>query len=217
MVKAIAALSLLVLSAVSVEGRIVCGAWSEPRDNVLVNGQRVRGRYRTCHNTESLKKWIETGPAIAFTGGFGIDGGANPRYTLEPAPSAGAPRYMVHEDASRRTTATFTLLAHWIREQPVPSGLHWQPFAVGLGIGRGAPRLMAGTSIGFGQRFVLTPGVSLARRNALPEGLSVGQITSDPNALDALPKRYDVTWSVALSYRFSARGRTYPIQFDYPH
>jgi hypothetical protein len=218
MITRLSMIVLVIYATLSAHAKITitCKPWSAPRDNVLVNGQRVRGRFRECFNSDTGRKYIETEAAIIFTAGVGIDGGINPRYSLIPSHIGEHTLFVVGEDVTARGTTTFNFAAHLDVDRARDATVRWLPIGLGVGFAPGiGPRMTVGSSLQLRDRWIITPSLALSSVTTLPMGLSVGGITDDPKALTRMSHRYQTTWALVVSYNFALRSlRTYTLPTD---
>jgi hypothetical protein len=160
----------------------------------------------TFYGGEPVDRQVARGWAWAFSGGGFVDGLQNPHFAFQQIDSPVALRqYRIVENKSANDSFTpgIALMAHVVRTGPTAHLLDWTPLSAGIGVAAGSGvRFIMGTSIQAGGRFIATAGLSVGRVDRLPGALTVGSITTDPNALFDLPQRYKRSWAVSLSYRF---------------
>lgn len=88
---------------------------------------------------------------------------------------------------------------------PVPGAglVHWAPLSFGLGVGEDSDtRYYVGSSLRFGQKAYLTAGWVFGSRNRLPDGLDVGDFTTEVNALGSLGSKTTSAFFLGLSFDF---------------
>jgi hypothetical protein len=154
-------------------------------------------------------KWV-----VSFAGAFTVDGLTDEVYSLTPEAVTGtggtsSTQYRVHrnedaEDNVSLSTAAMVHLHH-TRRLNVGKSVQWSPISFGLGLSSGAePRYFLGTSLKFGDAAFVTGGVVFGKQARLPNGLTEGGVTTDPNALNGSATRTAASVFVGLSYGFAA-------------
>jgi hypothetical protein len=148
------------------------------------------------------------GWTVGVSAAFTLDELTDPQYALEPATENGVDGFTIEEDRAARddTNQGLAMFIHlsnsgWGRDWPVV----WAPITFGVGFEDNSQYYL-GTSAQFGDTFFLTLGRVFGDRARLPNGLAVGDFTTDANAISTLGTRSDDAWFLGFSYQFLSSG-----------
>lgn len=148
------------------------------------------------------------GWTVGVSAAFTIDKLTDPQFALQSATVNGTEGFNVIEDRGARddTTQGLAIFLHlsntaWGSKYSVT----WAPVSFGIGFNDNT-RYYAGTSVQFGEQFFLTVGKVYGKVARLPNGVAIGDFTTNGNALATLGSRSDDAWYLGFSYQFLSTG-----------
>jgi hypothetical protein len=165
------------------------------------------------------------GWALAFAGAFTYDELTDPVFSLEvgvenpdAAPEMQRQGFFVRESPDEEDDFTLgaAAMVHLYHSDPerlrpffLPEScqVNWAPLSFGLGISdQSEARYFVGTTLRFGKKMFLVIGGVFGARERLPNGLALGDFTTDANSLKTLGSKTDSALFVGLSYSFLNTG-----------